>query len=188
MTSKSLIWSFIQPFIWPDTGDSFLSILKYYILKSITGFSYSISVSVELRKIIILRHAAPRLAAPVSVRAFALCQHRKIQRLLNVNTLNIQRRLLIVARHASSSGFACLAAFCRSIHKYRSEGSLALTFTEPKRKLTLMQAWCSLPYLFPTDTCVKSVVIVLSHASPRLAAPVSVRAFALCFVKNTTPR
>ena len=173
MTSKSLIWSFIQPFIWPDTGDSFLSILKYYILKSITGFSYSISVSVELRKIIILRHASPRLAAPVSVRAFALCQHRKI---------------LIVARHASSSGFACLAAFCRSIHKYRSEGSLALAFTEPKRKLTLMQAWCSLPYLFPTDTCVKSVVIVLSHASPRLAAPVSVRAFALCFVKNTTPR
>ena len=62
-------------------------------------------------------------------------------------------------RHASSSGFACLAAFCRSIHKYRSEGSLALTFTEPKRKLTLMQAWCSLPYLFPTDTCVSALLL-----------------------------
>ena len=41
--SRSLIWSFIRSFSWPDKGDLFLSILENSILKSVSVFSYLIS-------------------------------------------------------------------------------------------------------------------------------------------------
>ena len=47
--SRSLIWSFIRPFSWPDNGDLFRSILENSILKSVSVFSYLISTPAVLQ-------------------------------------------------------------------------------------------------------------------------------------------